>query len=60
MYCSDTSILVSFAVGLISQSGGDEDHRGWFSPLFDPATKVFAEVGQVFKHVGMAGFPLYV
>lgn len=44
---------VGLAAGHISQRGGDEGHRGWFSPLFDPATEVFAEVEKGFEHVGM-------
>ena len=44
---------IGLAAGHICQRGGDENSGGWFSPLFDPATEVFAEVEKVFEHVGM-------
>ena len=41
---------IRFAAGHISQRGGDEGHRGWFSPLFDPVAEVSAEIEEVFEH----------
>ena len=43
---------IRLAAGHISQRGSNEDSGGWFSPLFDPAAEVFAEIEQVSEHGG--------
>jgi len=44
---------IRFAAGHIGQRCSDESDGGWLDPLFDPATKIVAEIEKRCEHTEM-------